>query len=350
MKKNLFSALIFTDVETPDFNSSRPLGEHELCGLPMTEWVRRACIDAGAQDVLVTNRPDSAEGEAWRLKQTDKVLVLPAAVPLITPEELIFLAAHQDGSLISLTQEDDVFYITDRKTFAEAEEQLRRRVLDKHFRNGVALRIPETVFIGPDVVIGRDTVIEQGCILLGNTVIGEGCTVGAYSRITDTKIGDGVQILCSVLDRAAVGSNTTIGPFAYLRPQSQIGERVRIGDFVEIKNSNIGNGTKVSHLTYVGDSDVGENVNFGCGTVTANYDGKHKYRTTIGDGSFIGCNTNLIAPITVGQGVLIAAGSTLTESVPDGALAIARGRQTNKLKRSPFGADQICTRKQEEEK
>ena len=350
MDQKHFSALIFTDVEVPDFNPTKPLGTYEICGLPMYDWVRRACLDAGAEEVFVTDRPDSAEAETWLSAQTDKVLLLPAAVPLITSAELAYLATHQEERLISLTREDDVFYIFNRKTFAEGEEQLRRRVLDKHFQNGVTVRIPETVFIGPDVTVGRDTVIEQGCVLLGQTAIGKGCTVGAYSRLTDTAVGDGVQILHSVLDRAVVGAGTTVGPFAYLRPQSQIGENVRIGDFVEIKNSVIGKGTKVSHLTYVGDSDVGEGVNFGCGTVTANYDGKQKHRTRIGDGAFIGCNTNLIAPVTVGRGALTAAGSTITDAVPDGALAIARERQTNKLKRSPFGADQVCTRKQEEEK
>lgn len=350
MNNNLFSALIFTDVRETAFDASdRPLGTREICGLPMAEWVHRACLDAGAREIFVTDSPDSAEAEAWLLKQTDKVLVLPAAIPLITPKELTYLVNRESGR-ITLTREDDVFYITDGRTFAEAEEQLRRRVLNGHLEKGVIIRIPETVIIGPDAVIGCGTVIEQGCTLLGKTVIGKDCTVGAYSRLTDTVVEDGVHILYSVLDRATVGAGTTVGPFAYLRPQSNIGAGVRIGDFVEIKNANIGDGTKVSHLTYVGDSDVGKNVNFGCGTVTANYDGKHKHRTQIGDGAFIGCNTNLIAPITVGRGALTAAGSTLTESVPDGALAIARERQTNKLKRSPFGTDQICTRKQEEEK
>jgi bifunctional UDP-N-acetylglucosamine pyrophosphorylase/glucosamine-1-phosphate N-acetyltransferase len=149
------------------------------------------------------------------------------------------------------------------------------------------------------------------------------------SRISNSKIGDNVEVQSSVILDSKVGGNTTVGPFAYIRPESVIGEKVRIGDFVEIKKSTIGNNTKVSHLTYIGDAEVGESCNFGCGTVVVNYDGKNKHKTKIGNNSFIGCNTNLVSPVEVKDNTYIAAGSTITKEVPEGSLAIARAKQTN---------------------
>lgn len=328
-----FSAFIRTDISEPSFLSSTPMAFHTLCGAPMYDWVRRACIEAGAKTVTILS-----EGESPKQAE-ERAIVLPANIPLITPRELLFFVQHETALVAEFPQDADTFFVRDRDTLNQAEEQLRKRMIRKHQQNGVTIRIPETVTIGPDVSIGQDTVVEGGCTILGNTTIGKECTIGAFTELLDMTIGNRVKIRQSVLESASVGSDTTVGPFAYIRPNSQIGEKTRIGDFVEIKNSVIGNGTKVSHLTYVGDSDVGEGVNFGCGTVTANYDGKNKHRTTIGNGAFIGCNTNLIAPVTVGDGAMTAAGSTITDSVPDGAMAIARERQTNKVKRSPFRID-----------
>ena len=194
-------------------------------------------------------------------------------------------------------------------------------------KNGVTIIDTNTTYIDGDAKIGKDTIIYPGTILEGAVEIGENCTIGPNSKITNAIIGNETQVINSLLIDCKVGNNTTVGPFAYLRPNSNIGDHARIGDFVEIKNSNIGNGTKVSHLTYVGDSDVGENVNFGCGTVTVNYDGINKHRTTIGNNSFIGCNTNLVAPVKVGDRVYTAAGTTVTNDVPDDALVIGRVRQ-----------------------
>ena len=174
------------------------------------------------------------------------------------------------------------------------------------------------------------TIYSNASVLGGETVIGEHCTIGPNAMVRDCTVGDFTEINASQTNESAIGSHTTVGPFAYVRPNSTIGDHVKVGDFVEIKNSVIGNGTKISHLTYVGDSDCGERVNFGCGTVTTNYDGFKKYRCTIGDDSFIGCNTNLIAPVKVGEGSYIAAGSTITDEVPADSLAIARERQVNK--------------------
>lgn len=230
----------------------------------------------------------------------------------------------------TITQFDETRGVNSREQLAEAEEIMRKRINRFHMENGVTLIDRERTYIGADVRIGMDTIIYPNNNIEGNTVIGCGCTLYPDSRIVDTVIGDRVTVMSSVVLESEVGNDTTIGPFAYVRPESQIGAHVKIGDFVEIKKSCIGDGTKISHLTYVGDAEVGKNVNFGCGTVTVNYDGKRKWKTTVGDDVFIGCNTNLIAPVTVNDGAYIAAGSTITDEVPKDSLAIARARQVVK--------------------
>lgn len=182
---------------------------------------------------------------------------------------------------------------------------------------GVSFITLDGIIIGTDVRIGCDTTILPNTVILGNTTIGKGCTIGANSHIENCTIGDNVQLNNVQAYDSVVENNVKIGPFAQLRPGTTIREGVKIGDFVEIKNSDIGVNTAVAHLTYVGDSDVGRGVNFGCGCVTANYDGINKFRTKIGDHAFIGCNTNLIAPVEVGENASTAAGSTVTKNVPD---------------------------------
>ena len=191
---------------------------------------------------------------------------------------------------------EETLGVNSRAQLAQVEAILRKRINAKHMDNGVTLIDPNNTYIGADVVIGKDTIIYPGNVLEGTTVIGERCTLYPNSRISNTIIKNDVDIQSSVILDSNIGENTTVGPFAYIRPDSVIGSHVRIGDFVEIKKSVIGNNTKVSHLTYVGDAEVGENCNFGCGTVTVNYDGKNKNKTIIGNNSFIGCNTNLISP------------------------------------------------------
>lgn len=205
----------------------------------------------------------------------------------------------------------------------------RDDVVDRLMAKGVEFMDRYAVYIGPLVDIGRGTVVLPGTILRGNTTIGTGCEIGPNTMIRDCVIGNDTTVNASQLNESTVGDRTNVGPFAYVRPNSHIGDDIKVGDFVEVKNSTIGNGTKISHLTYVGDSDVGQHVNFGCGTVTTNYDGFKKYRCTIGDHAFLGCNTNLIAPVTVGEGAYTAAGSTITQEVPKDALAVARSRQKN---------------------
>ena len=208
---------------------------------------------------------------------------------------------------------------------------MKQRINAKHMANGVTLIDPNSTYICPDVVIGKDTIIEPGCMLEGKTVIGEGCRIGYHSKLKNAVLSNNVDVEISVILDSSVDEGTHVGPFAYIRPNSHIGKNIKVGDFVEIKNANIGDGTKISHLTYVGDADVGQNVNFGCGTVVVNYDGQKKHRTTIGDNAFIGCNTNLVSPVTVEDNAYTAAGSTITDTVPKNSLAIARAKQENKL-------------------
>ena len=228
-----------------------------------------------------------------------------------------------------VTEYEETIGVNSRVQLAEAEEILRNRINLKHMENGVTLIDPKTTYIGIDVEIGKDTIIYPNNILEGNTKIGDNCLLYQNSRITDSIIGNEVEIQSSVILSSSVGDNTTVGPFAYIRPETKIGKNARIGDFVEIKKSTIGDGTKVSHLTYIGDAEVGAECNFGCGTVVVNYDGKNKYKTTIGDHSFIGCNTNLVSPVTIHDNTYIAAGSTITSEVKEGDLAVARAKQRN---------------------
>lgn len=220
--------------------------------------------------------------------------------------------------------------VNSRMQLAEAESYMRKKINRFHMENGVTMIDPERTYIEAGVKIGCDTVLLPGVVLEGNTVIGEDCVVGPDSRLTNVKLGNNVKFQYSTAIDSSVDDNTTVGPYAYIRPDCSIGKNVKIGDFVEVKNSTVGDGTKVSHLTYIGDSDVGERINFGCGTVTVNYDGHKKFRTVIGDDVFIGCNTNLVAPVKVGKGSYIAAGSTITDDIPENCLAIARERQINK--------------------
>lgn len=218
----------------------------------------------------------------------------------------------------------------DRRGLLRLGNIARMRVFERLMDAGVQVLSTDGVLISPDAEIGRDTQIYPNVIIRGHSRVGEGCVLTSGTVITDSVVGDGAVINASQITSSTVGDGARIGPFSQLRPDSHIGKGVKIGDFVEVKNSTVGEKTSIAHLTYIGDSDVGERVNFGCGTVTSNYDGRRKYRTVIGNDAFIGCNTNLIAPVTIGDGAYTAAGSTITDDVPDDALAIARERQTVK--------------------
>ncbi len=193
--------------------------------------------------------------------------------------------------------------------------------------HGVRMFNPLTAYIEPTVSIGAGTVVLPDVILRGATTIGNNCEIGPNTMIRDCVLGDGCIANASQLNEATFGNNVNIGPYAYVRPGTHVGDGCKVGDFVEVKNSTLGAGTKLPHLIYVGDSDVGAGCNFGCGTITCNYDGREKFRTTVGDNVFLGRNTNLVAPVRVGDGAYTAAGSTITRDVPEDALAVARTRQ-----------------------
>lgn len=220
--------------------------------------------------------------------------------------------------------------VNDRLALSEAEQFMRERINRKHMLNGVTIIDPQSTYIGADVQIGSDTILYPGTSIAGNTVIGEDCVIGPGTEINNCQIHNGAKVKQSVLIDAEVGSETTVGPFAYLRPGAKLGAHVKVGDFVEIKNASIDEGSKVSHLSYIGDAKVGKNVNIGCGAITVNYDGYNKSITEIEDDAFVGSNVNLIAPVKIGKGAYVVAGSTITHSVPDNDLAIARNRQENK--------------------
>ena len=219
--------------------------------------------------------------------------------------------------------------INSRQQLAVAEKILRRRKNEQLMADGVTLMDPISTFIDSDVEIARDSVIYPFTWIEGATKIGSNCVLGPNSRLQNMTIGDRVTAQFIYAHDCEVGDDVTIGPYVHLRPGTKIGAKVKIGNFVEVKNSNIGTGSKLPHLQYLGDCDMGSNVNVGCGTVTCNYDGKKKFRTVIGDNVFVGCNTNLVAPVEVEEGAYIGAGSTITMKVPKGNLAVARARQKN---------------------
>lgn len=206
----------------------------------------------------------------------------------------------------------------------------RIKIIEELISIGVEIPCPDGVVIEEAIKIGKGTLILPNTIIMGKTEIGKDCVIGPNSYICDTIVGDNTKLNNTQSFNSQIGSGVTAGPFVHIRPNCKIADNVHIGNFVEVKNSTVDEGSKLPHLLYVGDSDVGKDVNFGCGCVTVNYDGRNKSRTTVKDGAFIGCNTNLVAPVTVGENAFTAAGSTITEDVPDNALAVARNRQTVK--------------------
>ncbi|AOL95851.1 MULTISPECIES: bifunctional UDP-N-acetylglucosamine diphosphorylase/glucosamine-1-phosphate N-acetyltransferase GlmU [Bacillus] len=256
---------------------------------------------------------DNAQGEYY----------LPDVIEILKNEGET-VAAYQTGNF------QETLGVNDRVALSQAEQFMKERINKRHMQNGVTLIDPMNTYISPDAVIGSDTVIYPGTMIKGEVQIGEDTIIGPHTEIMNSAIGSRTVIKQSVVNHSKVGNDVNIGPFAHIRPDSVIGNEVKIGNFVEIKKTQFGDRSKASHLSYVGDAEVGTDVNLGCGSITVNYDGKNKYLTKIEDGAFIGCNSNLVAPVTVGEGAYVAAGSTVTEDVPGKALAIARARQVNK--------------------
>lgn len=238
-----------------------------------------------------------------------------------------------EGHIVSAYQTehfDETLGVNDRVALSQAEIIMKNRINRKNMVNGVTIIDPSNTYISADAIIGSDTVLHPGTIIEGNTVIGSDCEIGPHTVIRDSEIGDRTTIHQSTVHDSKLGTEVSVGPFAHIRPDSVIGDEVRVGNFVEIKKTVFGNRSKASHLSYIGDAQVGEDVNLGCGSITVNYDGKNKFKTVIGNGVFIGCNSNLVAPVTVEDGAYVAAGSTITENVPSKALSVARARQVNK--------------------
>lgn len=248
----------------------------------------------------------------------------------LTDTVAIALSEGKKVGAYTAANADAVLGANSRFQLYELNEMLRQKVLRKLMDNGVSIPCTDGVMIDDEAQIGADTVILPGTIIKAGCTIGKNCTIGPNTVLYNTTVGDDCVLNNVQAENAEVASNANLGPFVHLRPDTHIGEYVHCGNFVEVKNSTVGAHTSVSHLTYVGDSDVGTGVNFGCGVVTVNFNGKTKNRCTIGNDAFIGCNTNLIAPVSVGDRAYTAAGSTITDDVPADALSIARERQTNK--------------------
>ena len=246
----------------------------------------------------------------------------------------VFATFRNAGKPIAAYRTDDVYAaqgVNTRKDLIDVERVARRRIIERHALNGVSFPNPESVVVDVDIEIGEDTTIEPGTVLRGRTRIGSGCTIGPNSTLIDAELGNDVTALHAYITSAVVGDDVAIGPFAYLRPGTRIANGAKIGTYVEVKNSNIGEGTKVPHLSYIGDADIGADANIAAGNITANYHAgkKTKSRTTIGDGVKTGVDTMFVAPVDVGDGAYTAAGSVITQDVPPGALAVARPEQKN---------------------
>ena len=246
----------------------------------------------------------------------------------------VFELFRKDGRTVAAHRTDDVHAgqgVNTRKDLMDVERVARRRIIDRHALSGVGFSNPDSVTIDVHVEIGEDTTIEPGCVLKGSTSIGAGCTIGPGSTLVDAELGDNVTAQHAYITTAKVEDDVSIGPFAFIRPGSRIAKGAKIGTFVEVKNSNIGEGTKIPHLSYIGDADIGAGCNIAAGNITANYHAgkKVKSRTTIGDGVKTGVDTMFVAPVDVGDGAYTAAGSVITEDVPPGALAVARPDQKN---------------------
>lgn len=236
---------------------------------------------------------------------------------------------HKLGAFI-LEDQEEILGVNSREQLAFCEKVMRDRININHMANGVTIIDPSNTYIDDSVIIGRDTIIYPGVTLLGETKIGEDTIIKGDTLIIDSILENNIEIISSTIEESEIKSYTKIGPYSHLRPNSKIGESVKIGNFVEVKNSTLGNGTKASHLAYVGDADIGKDVNIGCGVVFVNYNGREKFRTRIEDNAFIGSNSNLVAPITVNKHAYIAAGSTIVNTVEEGALSIARAKQVDK--------------------
>ena len=344
----------------------------EICGKSMLKTTVDHAIQAGAESIVVVSESEAVKAAGFEVSPTvdfssqavGTTLVLKGNMPLLKSQTMaeLYRLADEQGSCVLNDENVGIFCfkngfqpdlskaasvsaepcewceVNDCASLYEAEQTLRMRINRSWLNQGVQFLDMNTACISEDTVIGEGSVIYGNVVIYGSSKIGKNVKILPGSWLDHAILHDDVLIDASKIVDSEVGRGTTVGPYSHLRNHTSIGENVRIGNFVEFKNSNFGEGSKCAHLTYIGDSDVGRKVNIGCGVVTVNYDGKHKFRTTIKDGAFVGSNVNIIAPVTVGEKALLAAGSTITEDVADGAMGIARTRQSNK---EAFGYDYL---------
>ncbi len=306
----------------------------------------RVVRDEDGEMVSIVEEADASHAEA-AIREINTAIAcfrvnsLLETLPLLRPDNVqqeyylpdVFPLLHERGLTVQTVQAADirsVLGVNTRQELAEVTDILRRRIMDAVMDCGVTVMDPGTTWIYPGVEVGCDTVIHPFTTLEAGCHIGSRCSIGPMSHLIDVRVGDEVSVWYSVITDSTLGDGVTVGPFAHLRPGNELAEGVKVGNFAEVKNSRIEKGSKLPHHCYVGDADVGEGVNMGAGTITVNYDGRNKHRTVLGHGAFIGCNSNLIAPVTVGQGGFVAAGSTINRDVPPDSLAVARERQKNK--------------------
>lgn len=357
--------------------SSKPLLLEKLFFSPAAAWLRRNLQHSGVERFFVIAEPDClAETAACFPEGAEVVSALDEALP----EKLVRFAGAGEGKIISITQpvwlteaccvelaqeefitpagEPMGVFRVDAEDVAQsgidglvgseyfsplegmgaipldsgkldiARAMARAEALHRLHTGGVQILDENTVYLDPDVKVGAGTILLPGTILRGKTVIGEDCEIGPNTMIRDCILGDRCIANSSQLNESTFGQSVNIGPFAYVRPGTHVGDGCKVGNFTELKNATLGAGTKIPHLIYVGDADVGERCNFGCGSITCNYDGNYKHRTTVGDDCFIGCNTNLVAPCTVEDGAYTAAGTTLTDTAPKDSLVLSRVQPT----------------------
>ena len=286
----------------------------------VTEDTGTGAREAAAAVFLLENVPETWEALKRLPPGCSSGALLAELVPTLYPK------VHA----VPWPEPGDLLAVRTRGDLARAGELVRDRIIRRLQEAGVTVVDPRTVYIGPDVAVGGDTVLHPGVYLYGRTEIAASCEIGPQAYLVDTTVGREAKIWFSVLEGAYVEERARIGPYAHLRPGARIGRGARIGNFVEVKNADIGEGVRAGHLAYIGDAEVGEGTNIGAGTITCNYDGVRKHRTVIGKGAFIGSNTSLVAPVTVGEGAIVGAGSVITEDVPPYALALGRARQVIK--------------------
>ena len=298
-----------------------------------TAIVEEADADAATRAIVEVNVGTYAFDGAWLRGALERVSTAPSGEQYLT--ELVSIAVRDGRGVAVVEAEDaaDALGINDRAGLASAEERLRRRIVARHQGNGVTVVDPSTTRIDAAVEIGQDARIEPWSILEGTTIVGEDAVVGPNAHVRDSRIGPRTRVWASVLEEATVAEDVVIGPFAHLRPGAQIGPRCRIGNFAEVKNSRIGAGTQQHHFSYLGDAEVGENVNIGAGSITANFDGVAKHRTAIGDRASIGVDTMMVAPVTIGAGATTGAGSVVNRDVPPGKKVVGVPARPIELKR-----------------